>query len=279
MKKIFIALILVTVFIIPAGLLAQPIICQVGAFYSDRIELSNGVPKGFVSGHKVLVFMRTMPGIDESQIKLVRFKHIANDGKVNIYRPDVWCGQPWPTVIGPCGGPAERMWLVPLAFAGRTLGEWRITVVADTFPVIERRRFFVDYHNYPLPPQNFFLWTDSGTGERFLEWDASVGPPEFARDSSSPYRGRYRVELLPPGFCATQELLQTSDPDVSMWWFNATSNRIGVRVPEHWTGKNVRVSNIIRGGGFIGFPAETRGLDEYISQTGWSRGYTVITLQ
>jgi hypothetical protein len=278
MKRVFMTLILVTIFIIPTGLVAQPIICQVGAFYSDRIELSNGVPQGFMSGHKVLVFMRTMPGIDESQIRDVTFVHVTNDGKENAYRPAVWCGQSWPTIIGPCGGPAERMWLLPLAFAGRTLGEWYINV-RDIFGRVERRRFFVDYYNYPLPPQNFFFWTDPGTDERFLEWDASVGPPEFVRDPSSPYRGRYRVTLTPPGFCAMQEVLQTSDMDVSMWWFNATSNRIGVRLPAHWVGNNVRVSNIIRDGGFIGWPAVGEGPDNYFGQGGWSRGTTRITLE
>jgi len=276
MKKVLVTLVVLLAFSFPTKLLAQPFICQVGAVYSDRIELSDGVTRGQVSGHKILVFMRTMPGIDETQITRVVFKHVANDGKITIFRPDIWCDEPWPTIVGPCGAAAERMWLVPLAFRNRWVGKWVITV-KDTFGAIEKRRFFVDYFAIPLPPQNFYIGTD-GNGQKNIEWDASVGPPEFGRDPSSPYTGTYRVEMQPPGMCAQQERLQTSDADVSMWWFNPTTNRIGVRLPLHWVGNRVRVSNIVRDGGFNGYPDVTQGLDDYIRKGPFSRGLTIITL-
>jgi hypothetical protein len=265
---------------IPAKLLAQPLICQFAIIYADRIEMQGGVPRDQTAGgSKVYVFMRTMPGIDENQIKRVVFKHVDNDGKVNIYRPDVWCGENWPTVVGPCGAPAERMWLVPLAFPGRQLGKWIVTV-KDSNVVIEKRRAFVDYFNFPLPPQNFWKWTDPTNfpGEVFLEWDASVGPPEFWRAQDSQHRGTYRVATYLGSRCSMKEQFQTSDGDVSRWWYDPTANRIGVRIPGHWVGTRVRISNIIMDGGFVGWPSNNPGLDEYFGTGGFSKAETDITL-
>jgi hypothetical protein len=240
MKKALLALAMVALLFPINQVLADPLIRQIGVIYSDR--QNDRTMDEVNSGARVLVFMRTMPGIDETMIKKVKVKNLDTGAKYEL--PLSGCREPWPTSAW-----GERMWFLGLSSIGQQIGEWEFKVKGDGIwnSTKETRSLIVNEFTSPTPPANLDAFFD-GPGNYVIMWNA-IGPPRNM-DPTGMSKIEYRVEFFGPrgdNHCAMQ--VKFSSDNYFDFFYDPERNRVGFVVPPEFQDQRMRASNIIRKGG------------------------------
>jgi hypothetical protein len=237
MKRMIISLVIGAILLSGSRAAAGPLLSELGVlYYAEYRDTWSGYPGGPepLSGGIIMVYLGTVAGVDETDIKSVQVTHTRTNGEVRKY---TWSKpvalEPWSL-----GNYMERFWALRLSPGLDQVGQWRFRINPTTGKQFyEARTVTVDYFCYPPKPSNMAMQVQGDTTVR-IEWAASAGPPQWY---DSAYNADYWIRLFGDHPTAQEEVQADQyDPD---------TNRVAAIVPAGWRGQRIRIENRVLDGG------------------------------
>jgi len=247
MKKIFIVL-AICLFLVPAinanaGDLIRAVIVMYDETHYDPV--SQAYCPESLSGAQVNVIVFAQIGVNFTQVKAIQ--NPGPDQK-EYWLTRLNCEDDY-NAYG-----AGEAWILIFKFWPHAAGQWKFKVWSGQNTEIRT----VNAANFCFPPKPTNIsWQDQGENI-YIEWDASVGPPEW---KGSQWKSIYRVVAQGDDqgcSCAYREMWPVLDPN-----YDLIRNRVWVTIPSYLKGCWIRIENNLRCGGYYKYwqTADPYGID------------------